>query len=58
MSEPKKIIEQLTCKLCGHEWFPRYFGTTPRICPKCKSRFWNIGRRRAVRKPKEEEEGA
>src|SRR5260370_145696 len=36
------------CKRCGHEWLPRKPKSgedpsePPRICPKCKSPYWDI----------------
>jgi predicted Zn-ribbon and HTH transcriptional regulator len=29
------------CERCGHEWVPRDFQAEPRVCPKCKSPYWN-----------------
>lgn len=29
------------CERCEHEWVPRDFDTEPRVCPKCKSPYWN-----------------
>ncbi len=29
------------CERCGHEWFPRIEKQEPRVCPKCKSPYWN-----------------
>src|SRR5438034_6536322 len=31
---------------CGHEWMPR--DELPRVCPKCKSPFWDRQRRLAT----------
>ena len=42
-------IKQLKCLRCGHAWFPRQFEV--RICPHCKSAYWNKERRQ---KKKEE----
>jgi DNA-directed RNA polymerase subunit RPC12/RpoP len=48
------------CLRCGHEWVPRGLdGTTgnkkppelseePRVCPKCKSPYWNRPRQSVV----------
>jgi predicted Zn-ribbon and HTH transcriptional regulator len=33
------------CERCGHEWVPREKGQEPRVCPKCKSPYWNMPRR-------------
>ena len=53
MAESKKVMEQLTCKLCGYEWFPRFYGVTPDRCPRCKSKFWQVGRQRTSHKTSE-----
>ena len=36
------------CNRCSHEWVPRK-GTVgePRVCPKCKSPYWNKPRKNA-----------
>jgi hypothetical protein len=34
------------CERCGHGWAPRV-DAEPRVCPKCKSPYWNRARRRA-----------
>ena len=33
------------CERCGHEWIPRDNGKEPRVCPKCKSAWWDRPRR-------------
>lgn len=33
------------CERCGHEWVPREAETEPRVCPKCKSPYWDRPRR-------------
>jgi predicted Zn-dependent protease len=33
------------CDRCAHEWIPRDLETEPRVCPKCKSPYWNVPRR-------------
>lgn len=33
------------CQRCGHGWTPRA-EAEPRVCPKCKSPYWNRLRRR------------
>jgi DNA-directed RNA polymerase subunit RPC12/RpoP len=32
------------CARCGHEWTPR-LAERPRLCPKCKSPYWDKPRR-------------
>lgn len=29
------------CERCGHEWVPREGTEEPRVCPKCKSPYWD-----------------
>ncbi len=40
------IIKRIAyrCERCGHVWIPRG-EETPRVCPKCKSPYWNKPRR-------------
>jgi DNA-directed RNA polymerase subunit RPC12/RpoP len=33
------------CERCDHEWVPRDKDEEPRVCPKCKSPYWNKPRR-------------
>ncbi len=33
------------CERCGYEWAPRS-AAEPRVCPKCKSPYWNRARTR------------
>lgn len=32
-------IPKLNCKRCGHNWIPKK--EEVRICPKCKSPYWD-----------------
>jgi predicted Zn-ribbon and HTH transcriptional regulator len=41
-------IEGFQCERCGHKWVPRDIQIEPRVCPKCKSPYWNIKRRPKV----------
>lgn len=35
------------CDRCAHEWIPRGESEEePRVCPKCKSAYWNTPRRK------------
>ena len=29
------------CYRCGHEWLPYDKNSQPRVCPKCKSPYWD-----------------
>ena len=35
------IVQGYRCLRCGHEWAPRK-EETPRVCPECKSPYWNV----------------
>jgi len=35
------------CERCSHEWIPRDADEEPKVCPKCKSPYWNTPRRKA-----------
>jgi len=35
-------IDELICKRCNHKWIPRK--REIRICPKCKSPYWDRDR--------------
>ena len=34
------------CERCEHEWLPRG-GKNPKVCPKCKSPYWDTPRKSA-----------
>lgn len=38
----QKIKDILKCLRCGHKWKPR--GEAVRICPKCKSAWWDVAK--------------
>jgi len=29
------------CYRCGHEWKPNNMQKLPKVCPKCKSPYWD-----------------
>ena len=29
------------CERCGHEWVPRDINVAPRVCPSCKTPYWD-----------------
>jgi DNA-directed RNA polymerase subunit RPC12/RpoP len=37
------------CERCSHEWLPRDKDQPPRVCPKCKSPYWDKPRKRRVK---------
>ena len=41
---PKVKLMGYRCERCDHEWLPRDKTQEPRVCPKCKSPYWDIPR--------------
>ena len=41
-------LKELKCLRCEHKWIPRK--TDVRICPKCKSAFWDKKKETRVKK--------
>jgi predicted Zn-ribbon and HTH transcriptional regulator len=37
------------CERCGHKWVPRE-EERPRVCPKCKSAYWDTARKQDMAK--------
>jgi Zn finger protein HypA/HybF involved in hydrogenase expression len=33
------------CERCEHEWIPRDIEQKPKVCPKCKSPYWDTERK-------------
>jgi len=44
MAKVRFTVWGYKCERCGHEWVPRN-EDEPRVCPKCKSPYWNRPRR-------------
>jgi predicted Zn-ribbon and HTH transcriptional regulator len=36
-------LKQLKCQRCEHEWIARI--DSPKVCPNCRSPYWNTPRR-------------
>lgn len=36
------------CERCSHEWAPKSFKPEPKVCPKCKSPYWNTPKGKAM----------
>ena len=51
--EIKKTVNAFKCLRCNHEWIPRVelkqletkVKKKPRICPNCKSAYWDLERK-------------
>lgn len=38
------MLKGFQCDRCSHKWLPRE-DEIPRVCPKCKSPYWNTPRK-------------
>lgn len=45
----KIVIHGYRCERCGHQWVPREEGS-PKVCPKCKSPYWDRPRNKHAKK--------
>lgn len=52
VAKVKVTQDGFRCERCEHEWVPREKGEEPRVCPKCKSPYWNRPRREPKTKGK------
>jgi hypothetical protein len=43
MAKVRLTLDGWRCERCSHEWVPRG-KAKPRICPKCKSAYWDVSR--------------
>ena len=43
MPKVRIVLLGYRCERCEHEWVPRG-ENEPRVCPKCKSPYWNKAR--------------
>jgi predicted Zn-ribbon and HTH transcriptional regulator len=42
MAKIKVLKDGLKCERCGHEWVPRKkLLSEVRLCPKCKTAYWD-----------------
>jgi predicted Zn-ribbon and HTH transcriptional regulator len=43
----KITVQGYRCDRCGHKWTPRRTSQgDPKVCPKCKSPYWNTPRKK------------
>ncbi len=45
MPKVKLTVDGFRCYRCTHEWIARG-SKDPKVCPKCKSPYWDTPRRR------------
>lgn len=44
------MIPGYLCERCGHRWAPKSHNLPePKVCPQCKSHYWNTARKRPIR---------
>lgn len=39
-------LPRLSCRRCGHSWTPRNGSRLPKVCPSCKSPYWDIEKKK------------
>ena len=44
----EKTVKFWKCTRCNHEWYPRG-GDKPKTCPKCRSPYWDVERKKKKR---------
>ena len=49
---PRITLDGWGCLRCNHEWVPRE-EEQPKVCPKCKSPYWNTPRRSELKQAEE-----
>ena len=42
---PEITLNGYQCNRCQHTWIPREEGEKPRVCPRCKSPYWDTARK-------------
>lgn len=53
MEEQKLVsVKQVQCLRCGRIWLPHKVGERPRVCPGCRSIYWDRPRERVVKQPR------
>lgn len=46
---PEVTLRGYECSRCKHQWVPRD-SEKPRVCPKCKSPYWDVPRKTKARR--------
>lgn len=44
---PRVQLWGYRCERCSHEWVPRDKSQEPKVCPRCKSAYWDTPRKPA-----------
>ena len=47
MAEQNITIKKYKCERCGHEWISRAPNKRPKVCPKCKSPYWDVPKKKS-----------
>lgn len=45
MSKIQILVEGYACERCNHQWQPRKKDVVPRLCPMCKSPYYDVPRK-------------
>jgi DNA-directed RNA polymerase subunit RPC12/RpoP len=54
---PQITLKGYLCERCGHKWLPKdeTMKDKPKVCPKCKSPYWDTPRRLNVAKKQQQQ---
>jgi len=50
MAKIKIAVMGWKCERCDHEWIPHDENKPPRVCPHCKTPYWDRPRKKDTRK--------
>ena len=55
---PQITLRGYLCERCGHKWLPKdeSMKDKPKVCPRCKSPYWDTPRRLNVGKKQQVED--
>ncbi len=55
---PQITLRGYLCERCGHKWLPKdeSMKDKPKVCPRCKSPYWDTPRRMNVAKKQQVED--
>lgn len=52
MARKEIKVLQYECERCEHKWIPREIDVEPKVCPKCKSPYWDSPRKNKIKEKK------
>lgn len=53
MGEVNITVKGYKCERCNYQWIPRKAAEHPKVCPRCKSPYWDKPRKAKTKKAKD-----